>query len=69
LEFFVAFPKTFLGSMLWSPFSAIFPNFRRKKWCFTQTPMLWSNFYIILLCWPKRPIFSQNFSAKIFKKS
>jgi hypothetical protein len=35
------------GSMLWSQFSAIFDNFRRKIWRFSQKPMLWSNFCII----------------------
>jgi hypothetical protein len=35
------------GSMLWSQFSAIFENFRRKNWRFSQKPMLWSNFCII----------------------
>jgi hypothetical protein len=29
------------GSMLWSQFSAIFANFRRKFWRFSQKPMLW----------------------------
>jgi hypothetical protein len=33
---------TELGPMLWSRFSAIFDNFRRKKWRFSQKPMLWS---------------------------
>jgi hypothetical protein len=33
-----------LGSMLWSQFSAIFANFRREKWRFSQKPMLWSKF-------------------------
>jgi hypothetical protein len=32
------------GSMLWSKFSAIFDNFRRKNWRFSQNPMLWSQF-------------------------
>jgi hypothetical protein len=31
-----------LGSMLWSQFSAIFDNFRRKNCRFSQKPMLWS---------------------------
>jgi hypothetical protein len=35
------------GSMLWSQFSAIFVNFRRKNWRFSQKPMLWSKFCII----------------------
>jgi hypothetical protein len=29
------------GSMLWSQFSAIFDNFLRKNWSFSQKPMLW----------------------------
>jgi hypothetical protein len=32
------------GSMLWSQFSAIFNNFLRKNWRFSQKPMLWSFF-------------------------
>jgi hypothetical protein len=36
-----------LGSMLWSQFSAIFANFRRKHGRFSQKPMLWSNVCII----------------------
>jgi hypothetical protein len=35
------------GSMLWSQFSAIFDNFWRKNWRFSQKPLLWSNFCII----------------------
>jgi hypothetical protein len=58
------------GSMLWSLFSAIFANFLRKKLCFSQKPMLWSNAYILKLCFEsKMPIISQTFSAKIYKKS
>jgi hypothetical protein len=34
------------GPMLCSQFSAIFDNFRRKNWRFSQKPMLWSNFCI-----------------------
>jgi hypothetical protein len=41
------FSQTHQGSMLWSLFSAIFPNFRRKNWRFSQKPMLWSTFCII----------------------
>jgi hypothetical protein len=33
------------GSMLWSQFSAISANFRRKNWRFSQKPMLWSQFF------------------------
>jgi hypothetical protein len=29
----------YLGSMLWSQFSAVFDNFRRKNWRFSQKPM------------------------------
>jgi hypothetical protein len=36
-----------LGPMLRSQFSAIFANFWRKKWRFSQKPMLWSHFCII----------------------
>jgi hypothetical protein len=32
--------KKELGSMLWSQFSAIFDNFLRNKWRFSQKPML-----------------------------
>jgi hypothetical protein len=35
------------GSMLWSQFSAIFDNFRRKNWRFSQKPMLRSKIGII----------------------
>jgi hypothetical protein len=35
--------RGFLGTMLWSQFSAIFDNFLRKNWSFSQKPMLWSN--------------------------
>jgi hypothetical protein len=35
-----------LGSMLWSQFSAIFGNFLRKNWRFSQKPMLWLKFCI-----------------------
>jgi hypothetical protein len=31
--------------MLRSQFSAIFDNFRRKNWRFSQKPMLWSKFF------------------------
>jgi hypothetical protein len=33
--------------MLWSQFSAIFDNFRRNNWRFSQKPMSWSKFCII----------------------
>jgi hypothetical protein len=50
-----------LGSMLWSQFSAIFANFRRKICRFSQKPMLWSQFLQKLTeVWEK--------SAKIFAK-
>jgi hypothetical protein len=53
---------------------AIFCDFRaifgEKNWRFSQKPMLRSKFCIIYLCFEtKTPIFSLNFSAKIFKKS
>jgi hypothetical protein len=54
-----------LGSMLWSQFSAIFDNFRRKNWRFPQKPMLWSKFCIIELRFEsKTPIFSPIFCRK-----
>jgi hypothetical protein len=56
------------GSILWSQFSAIFDNFRRKNWRFSQKPMLWSKFCIIYLCFEsKRPIFCRKFRRKYFK--
>jgi hypothetical protein len=39
------------GSMLWSQFSAIFPNFRRKNWRFfskTNVMIIFSNFSFVL---------------------
>jgi hypothetical protein len=55
---------------LWSQFSAIFDNFRLKSWRFSRKTMSWSKFCTIYLCFEsKTPIFSLNFSAKIFKKS
>jgi hypothetical protein len=49
--------------MLWSQFSAIFPNFRRKNWRFSQKPMLWSQFLQKLaVVWAK----NANFFAKFF---
>jgi hypothetical protein len=57
------FSQTHLGSMLWSQFSAIFANFRRKNCRFSQKPMLWSKFCIIYLAlfWVKNAIFFAEF--------
>jgi hypothetical protein len=56
------------GSMLWSQFSAIFLNFRRKNWRFYQKPMLWSTFFKIWLCFAsKTPIYRRIFWRKYFK--
>jgi hypothetical protein len=55
--------RVYLGSMLWSQFSAIFDNFRRKNWRFSQKPMLWSQFLQKLaVVWAK----NFNIFAKIF---
>jgi hypothetical protein len=35
-----SFDKFHQESMLWSQFSAIFANFRRKNWRFSHKPML-----------------------------
>jgi hypothetical protein len=57
------------GSMLWSQFSAIFANFRRKNWRFSQKPMLWSQFLQKLaVVWAKNAnIFANFFVKNIFK--
>jgi hypothetical protein len=34
------FSETHQGSILWSQFSAIFADYRRKYWRFSQKPML-----------------------------
>jgi hypothetical protein len=54
--------------MLWSQFSAIFDNFRRKNWRFSQKPMLWSIFskFSFVLS-QKRQFFCKNFRRKYFK--
>jgi hypothetical protein len=58
-----------LGSMLWSQFSAIFANFRRKIWRFSQKPMLWSQFFQkITVVWAKNAkIFAKFFGENILK--
>jgi hypothetical protein len=57
-----------LEPMLWSQFSAIFANFRRKNWRFSQKPMLWSNFlHNLALFWVKNAIFCWIFQRKYFK--
>jgi hypothetical protein len=59
-----------LGSMLGSQFSAIFAIFRRKKLAFfSKTNVTIKFFQKIRVVWAKTPIFSLNFSAKIFSKS
>jgi hypothetical protein len=48
--------------MLWSQFSAIFHNFWRKNWRFSEIPMLWSNYFKIWLCFEsKTPVFFAKF--------
>jgi hypothetical protein len=56
------------GSMLWSQFSAIFANFRRKNWRFSQKAMLWSIFskFSFVLS-QKRQYFRRFFWRKYFK--
>jgi hypothetical protein len=57
---------TYQGSMLWSQFSAIFDNFRRKNWRFSQKPMLWLKFLQKLaVVWAK----NANIFAKFFAKN
>jgi hypothetical protein len=57
-----------LGSMLWSQFSAIFDNFRRKNWRFSKKPIIRSKFWIIYLCFEsKTPIFCQKIRRKYFR--
>jgi hypothetical protein len=61
---------SYLGPMLWSQFSAIFDNFRRKNWRFYQKTMLWSKFCIIVLSYvlsQKRQFFRWFFRRKYFK--
>jgi hypothetical protein len=52
------------GPMLWSQFSAIFDNFRRKNWRFSQKPMLWSIFKKCLCFQSKTPILRRIFRRK-----
>jgi hypothetical protein len=61
--------KTFQGSMLWSQFSAIFANFRRINWRFSQKPILWSQFLQKLaVVWAKNAnIFAKFFVENILK--
>jgi hypothetical protein len=56
-----------LGSMLWSQFSAIFANFRRKNWRFSQK-LIW-HFFLQKLAkvWAKTTIFRQIFWRKYIK--
>jgi hypothetical protein len=55
--------------MLWSQFSPIFANFRRKNWRFSQKPMLWSKFCKKLaLVWAKHAnIFAKFLGENILK--
>jgi hypothetical protein len=53
--------------MLWSQFSAIFDNFRRSNWHFSQKPMLWSNFCICNVSLFR--VKNANFSADFFGKN
>jgi hypothetical protein len=58
-----------LGSMLWSLISAIFANFWRKNWRFSQKPMLYPTFHILVLfCFESTTTFFRSFFAKIFLK-
>jgi hypothetical protein len=59
--------KNYMGSMLWSQFSAIFANFRRKNWRFSQKPMLWSKFCIILIWVKNANFFAEFFGENIWK--
>jgi hypothetical protein len=52
--------------MLRSQFSAIFDNFRRKKWSFSQKPMLWSFFHNLAFVLSQKHHFFADFLAKIF---
>jgi hypothetical protein len=55
--------------MLWSQFSAIYDNFRRKNLRFSQKPMLWSQFlHNSALIWVKNAnFFAEFFGENIFK--
>jgi hypothetical protein len=55
--------------MIWSQFSAIFANFRRKNWRFSQMPMLWSQFlHKLAVGWAKNAnIFAKFFGENILK--
>jgi hypothetical protein len=57
------------GSMLWSQFSAIFSNFRRKNWCFFLNSNVMINFFQNLaLSWVKNAnFFAKNFGENILK--
>jgi hypothetical protein len=61
-------PNSFQGSMLWSQFSAIFDNIRRKNAVFLKTNVMINILHILALFWVKNAIFLLNFLAKIFKK-
>jgi hypothetical protein len=56
-----------LGSMLWSQFSAIFDNFRRKKLAFfSKTNVMMKLLNNLALFWVKNANFLPIYSAKIF---
>jgi hypothetical protein len=63
------FSQTRLGSMLWSQFSTIFDNFRRKNWRFSQkTNVMIIILHNIALLWVKNAnFFAIFFSENIFK--
>jgi hypothetical protein len=55
---------------LWSQFSSIFSNFRRKNWRFSCKPMLWSIFCkTISSLSQKRQFFRPDIWAKRLKRS
>jgi hypothetical protein len=63
------FWKAYGSMLLWSQISAILDNFWRKNWCFSQKPMLWSNFlHNLALFWVKNAdFFAEFFGENIFK--
>jgi hypothetical protein len=59
----------YLGSMLWSQFSASFDTFRRKNGVFLKNQCYIKNFAQLSFCLSqKRQFWLLNFSAKIIKK-
>jgi hypothetical protein len=54
-----------LGSMLWSQFSAIFANFRRKNWRFSQKSNgMIKMLHNLALFWIKTPFFRRKYFWK-----